>query len=326
MNFNRWKPYGRLRDVDSRDAGAGIMDIFSMEFEGEPQTQTEPAPAEPTSEEPSADVADAGSAPAETPSNPLGTETTPSADPEAPVKPETPVSVESAPASEKLLADALKAVSLLSEKVSAKPDGHEVAQAAPAEEEDEDAKVFSPRKFSDYTFNISPKLYNGLFNPDATEEERVNCLQGFASGIATTVHNKILESLGSWTKENFQAVPRAIDYILSQREKTQNSVKSIRDDFYGTFPELNRPELAPLVRATIQAVQKETRAKVWNAQLRNTVGERIKTILSAYSQPTAPKVAPKITPASVAPRVTKPTAADPNSTDAILDVFQSDFN
>lgn len=86
-------------------------------------------------------------------------------------------------------------------------------------------------------------------------------LQGFASGIATTVHNNIMESLGKWTRSNFNAIPRVVDYLVSQREASVSSAKNLREDFYSSFPELNKPEFAPIIRATIQSVQRETGAK-----------------------------------------------------------------
>lgn len=195
-------------------------------------------------------------------------------------------------------------------------------------EEDEDTKVFAERKPQDYTYNISPKLYAGLFGQDATEEERIACLQAFASGISMTVHNNILKSLGSWTKEQFQAIPRAVDYLVSRREKETSSRNTIRDDFFKTFPELNKPELTPLIRSTIQGVAQETGAKVWNTQVKNLVGQRVKQLLAAYAQsagfvPSPAKNPPALTPASPAPA--KTTTPDPNSTDAILDVLNSDY-
>lgn len=195
-------------------------------------------------------------------------------------------------------------------------------------EEDEDTKVFAERKPQDYTYNISPKLYAGLFGQDATEEERIACLQAFASGISMTVHNNILKSLGSWTKEQFQAIPRAVDYLVSHREKEISSRNTIREDFFKTFPELNKPELTPIIRSTIQGVAQETGAKVWNTQVKNLVGQRVKQLLAAYAQsagfaPTPAKNPPALTPASPAPA--KTTTPDPNSTDAILDVLNSDF-
>lgn len=332
MSYKRQNWLSRLRwDTPDSGSSAGsdsIMDIFSMEFEGQENTNTA------TTSDETPIVSDPQPASTETPAQ--QTEPTPPSSDEAPSVETGDVEQVTAPAptkpevpqTEKLLADALKAINVLSEKAAQKPDGNNrpIEKSVSAEDEDEDAKVFAPRKFSDYTFNISPKLYNGLFNPDASEEERVNSLQGFASGIATTVHNKILESLGSWTKENFQAVPRAIDYMLAARERQQGSIKNIREDFYGAFPDLNKAEFGPLVKATIQAVQKETGAKEWNATFRNAVGNRIRSLLSAYANIGKPApVAPKATPASTVPSVAKPITVDPNSSDAILDVFKSEF-
>lgn len=63
--------------------------------------------------------------------------------------------------------------------------------------------------------------------------------------------------------------------------------------------------------------------------MKNLVGQRVKQLLAAYAQsagfaPTPAKNSPALTPASPAPA--KTTTPDPNSTDAILDVLNSDFN
>lgn len=218
----------------------------------------------------------------------------------------------------------MKVITALSQqKKSEEP--AEAVKGKPAEE-DADAAVFKKKEFSDYSFNISPKLYNALFGSEVADEERMMALQGFASGIATTVHNNIMESLGSWTKRQFNAVPRVVNYLVEQREASRATTKSLRDDFYGAFPELNKPELSPIIRATIQSIQKETGAKVWTPQMRNLVGERVKKVLSAYAQANAPVApAPKMVPASVTPPATKPQNLDPNSPEAIFDIMYSEF-
>lgn len=321
-----------LRDVDERGGGSSIFDIFSMDFEGDstaPATSPEVVPAESPSE-PSVPETSPEQESSTTSSAIDNSEVSQSTDggsqveehqvsePQNP-EPKPAPSASAAPSSDALLAEAMKAIANLTEKKE------EPKVEAP--EEDEDTKVFKAREFSDYTFNITPKLYNGLFNPEASEEERVFALQGFASGIATTVHNRILESFGAWTREQFQSVPGVVNYLLSAREKAQGSAKMIRDDFYGSFPELNKPELAPLVKATIQSVQKETKAKMWTPQIKNIVGARVKSVLAAYAQAAGgvKQVAPKVTKVSASPAPAVNNKVDPNSTDAILDVLSSDF-
>lgn len=312
-----------LRDIDERDAGSSdILDIFSMDFEGSspqsPEDNKEPE-SEPKVEEP----ADAPAAPE---SEPASTE--PAAPevpaPQAPASGETPKG-DAAPSSEELLKNAMKVIETLTQAQAQSAPQKEELKDAPVE--DEDAKVFKAREFSDYTFNINSKLYNALFSSDATEDERMGALQGFAAGIATTVHNNILNSLGRWTKENFSAIPRAVNYLIEKREASQNSAKSIRDDFYSSFPELNKPELVPLIKATIQSVQRETQAQAWTPQVKNLVGSRVKNLLNAYaaSANPIPAVAPKTIKTSATPPAVKPQSLDPNSSDAILSIFDDDF-
>lgn len=342
MRFDLLKLGRVLRDVDERDAGGGSsvdpLDIFSMDFEGDSNRDEE----EKTSSQGGETSTTEGNTNPQTDGNvEQGTESsnelsnnlekTQEAAPAEDGKQNEEVStdpqgaqISSPSSSDALLADAMKVITALSQqKKSEEP--AEAVKGKPAEE-DADAAVFKKKEFSDYSFNISPKLYNALFGSEVADEERMIALQGFASGIATTVHNNIMESLGSWTKRQFNAVPRVVNYLVEQREASRATTKSLRDDFYGAFPELNKSELSPIIRATIQSIQKETGAKVWTPQMRNLVGERVKKVLSAYAQANAPVApAPKTVPASVTPPATKPQNLDPNSPEAIFDIMYSEF-
>ena len=348
MRFDLLKLGRVLRDVDEKDAGGGSsvdpLDIFSMDFEGDSNRDEE---EKTSSQEGETSTTEGDTNPQTDGNGEQGTgasessnnlEKTQEAAPAEDGKQNEEVSIDpqgakisspssspsSVPSSDALLADAMKVITALSQqKKSEEP--AEAVKGKPAEE-DADAAVFKKKEFSDYSFNISPKLYNALFGSEVADEERRMALQGFASGIATTVHNNIMESLGSWTKRQFNAVPRVVNYLVEQREASRATTKSLRDDFYGAFPELNKPELSPIIRATIQSIQKETGAKVWTPQMRNLVGERVKKVLSAYAQANAPVApAPKTVPASVTPPATKPQNLDPNSPEAIFDIMYSEF-
>lgn len=348
MRFDLLKLGRVLRDVDEKDAGGGSsvdpLDIFSMDFEGDSNRdeaeKTSSQGGETSTTEGDVNPQTDGNVEQETEASESSNnlEKTQEAAPAEDGKQNEEVSTDpqgakisspssspsSVPSSDALLADAMKVITALSQqKKSEEP--AEAVKGKPAEE-DADAVVFKKKEFSDYSFNISPKLYNALFGSEVADEERMMALQGFASGIATTVHNNIMESLGSWTKRQFNAVPRVVNYLVEQREASRATTKSLRDDFYGAFPELNKPELSPIIRATIQSIQKETGAKVWTPQMRNLVGERVKKVLSAYAQANAPVApAPKTVPASVTPPATKPQNLDPNSPEAIFDIMYSEF-
>lgn len=316
----KWKSYGRVYDIDSSDAGApdqssDILDIFKVDFEGssEPEPST-PAPAE--SEPASSDT----SAPAEPePSiSPEGKPEEPAAETPAEPAPQKP----SGPNAEELLAQALEVNKRLSEQLAAK---NEAPKQPSQPEEDEDTKVFSPRKFEDYTFNINPKLYEGLFSADASQEERIQCLQAYASGIATAVHNNILNTLGRWTKENFESVPGVIQMMIGRTAEVNQTSQQIREDFYKKNPDLQKAELFPLLKATIQAVQKETKATAWSPQFADTVAQRVRGILSSYAQATKPKAAaPILTPAAAKP-APAPVTTDPNGMESIIATLKPDF-
>lgn len=312
-----------------------ILDTFDLEFGG-----SEQKPAE-KSAEPSAEPAQA-EAPAQEPvaQEPVQ-EQTPAQSPEpaqAPEQKASPANPASGPAPAPVPSDAelrtlmlqiLQNQQALRERADAgtqKPEKGGTSTAGSGSVEDEDTKVFKPAQVADYTFNIPSKLYNGLYGADVSDEERVACLQAFASGIATSVHNRIMQTFGTWTKNQFQAIPAAVDYLVSQRETQRSSQKSIRDDFYGAFPELNKPALGPIIKSTIQAVARETGAKTWSPEVRNKVGTRVRELLAAF----APQVPQAPAPVTLTPRAPTPapaanTVVDPNSPDAIFDVLTSEY-
>lgn len=335
MNFDLWKPYSRMcRDIDER-AGSGneapvadpsedILSIFRMDFEGQEESVPaakpveEPAPAEPSNpsvqpeqEQPSS-VQETDSA---------SSTVAPAASEESGSEPKN-APQPAGPNTEELLAKALE----VNQRLAAQLEARQARSEEPSQpEEDEDTKVFAPRKFEDYTFNINPKLYEGLFSADATQEDRIQCLQAYASGIATTVHNRVLESLGAWTKQNFEAVPSVVQMLIQRNQQVGQSSEAIRQEFYSKNPDLKRPELYPLLKATIQAVQKETKAKTWTSQFADQVASRVRGILSGYAQASKPKAAaPIMTPAAAKP-APKVVETDPNGAEEIFATLSNEF-
>ena len=203
------------------------------------------------------------------------------------------------------------------------------AQAAPkAESKDEPSetdKVFQKSQPQDFSFNITDKLYSALYSEDATADQRKAALAAFATGIAMTTRDQLMQTFGAWTRQNFDAVPRVVELLANRRSERQSSVEHIRNDFYTKFPDLNKPELAPFIKATIAQVQAETGAKNWDPQFRDLVGTRVKNVLQAYAQiaapaPSVPAPAPA---ATVRPAV--PAARDPNSAEEIFATLNTSF-
>lgn len=311
----------------SQEAGFEPLDIFSMDFENEASGQqaseggetSAPATssAAPVSDQSEGQHEEAGNDSGSASPEPVASSETQESGQPAQPAPAAPAG----PSAEELLAQALEVNKRLSEQLASRGAPKQPSQP----EEDEDTRVFAERKPSDYSFTINPQLYEGLFSAEATQEQRIQCLQAYASGIATAVHNNILASLGKWTKQNFEAVPGAIKYIMAQTNQATQTSAQIRQEFYSKNPDLKRPELYPLIKATIQAVQKETKAQAWSPAFADSVASRVRQVLSGYAQATKPAAAaPIITPAAAKP-APKPQVTDPNSMDAIMATLTSDF-
>jgi hypothetical protein len=54
-------------------------------------------------------------------------------------------------------------------------------------------------------------------------------------------------------------------------------------DFYGTYPQFNRPELRGVIESATRAVVAEERAAAWSAALRDKIGARVVSILNSVS-------------------------------------------
>lgn len=202
-------------------------------------------------------------------------------------------------------------------------------QAAPkteaSAEPSETDKVFQKSQPQDFSFNITDKLYSALYSEESSADQRKAALAAFATGIAMTTRDQLMQTFGAWTRQNFDAVPRVVELLANRRSERQSSAEHIRNDFYSKFPDLNKPELAPFIKATIAQVQAETGAKNWDPQFRDLVGTRVKNVLQAYAQiaapvPSAPAPAPV---ATVRPAV--PAARDPNSADEIFATLNTSF-
>lgn len=200
-------------------------------------------------------------------------------------------------------------------------------QAAPeASESSETDKIFQKSQPQDFAFNITDKLYSALYSEDATADQRKAALAAFATGIAMTTRDQLMQTFGAWTRQNFDAVPRVVELLANRRVERQNSVEHIRNDFYTKFPDLNKPELAPFIKATIAQVQAETGTKNWDPQFRDLVGTRVKNVLQAYAQIAAPTPASVPAPAPAATvRPAVPAARDPNSAEEIFATLNTSF-
>lgn len=291
-------------EASSNSISDDILSLFKQEFGGE-QAADETTQASSAPVEPSAPVA-------EEPSQEQNQEQ------------EVPAQAPQAPTQDlhKALADSLATIKALQEQLAAKNQEQDQTKAqaqAPAQD-----PVFDSDPAAFYNYQIPQALYNALFSSESTPEERVNALQGFAKAISVNTHRQLMNSLGAWTKENFNAVPKVVEYMLKQNQQISSTRASIKESFYKEFPDLQRPELGPLLKATIQQVQAETKAQAWSAAMQKQVGTRMRALLASFAPKAAPAPAPTPVPTAVKP-APQIQSTDPNGAEAIAATLASIF-
>lgn len=234
--------------------------------------------------------------------------------------PEAPAPAQAqAPDLQKALADSLATIKSLQEQLAAKAKPEEEASAQHAD------PVFDADFGQLYNYNVPQTLYNALFSSESTPEERVQALQGYAKAISVNTHKQIMASLGSWTKENFNAIPRVVEYMLNKNQQVSQARAGIKESFYKEFPDLQRPELNPLLKATIQQVQAETKATTWSPAMQKQVGTRMRALLASFAPKQTPAPAPTLVPTAVKPEAPKVQTLDPNGADAIAATLANFF-
>ena len=289
-------------EVSSNSISDDILSLFKQEFGGE-QAADETTPASSAGVEPQAPVVE------EAPSQEQSQEQ------EVPAQAPAPTQD-----LHKALADSLATIKALQEQLAAKNQEQDQTKAqAPAQD-----PVFDSDPAAFYNYQIPQALYNALFSSESTPEERVNALQGFAKAISVNTHRQLMNSLGAWTKENFNAVPKVVEYMLKQNQQITTTRASIKESFYKEFPDLQRPELGPLLKATIQQVQAETKAQAWSAAMQKQVGTRMRALLASFAPKAAPAPAPTPVPTAVKP-APQIQSTDPNGAEAIAATLSSIF-
>lgn len=169
--------------------------------------------------------------------------------------------------------------------------------------------------------DIPPALAEMLESEDPAE--RTQGMRYLASGAATAAVAHVKQMLAPIFR---QGLPRMIQQVVHQQETR----KTVDQDFYGKFPQLNKPELHNFVLQVGREVAAETGKKAWDGELRDAIGQRVIERLSSLlpvvqpAQPAATpaptrRAAPPPTPRGGSPARNAP--ADSSQTAEIMDLF-----
>lgn len=167
-----------------------------------------------------------------------------------------------------------------------------------------------------FQFDPGQDVVNGVLSEDPAE--RMAALQAFGDRLFQTISAKYEQDVSG-------RIPTVVQQIISQRRE----MESIGSDFYGKYEELARPELRTTVLSVAKAMLQDPRyGGRYSEQFRDDLGATVRRIIN-YSPPPAPQAAPP--PAAPPPppkfssqgaRSPAPGMPDPNSPEAIVDLFR----
>lgn len=215
-----------------------------------------------------------------------------------PVAPVAPVPEPEAPAPDPMQA-VVSELTKLTERLAPAP-----AAEAPTESAEPD------NFFAD--IQVPVELLNAIRSDDPAQASMA--FTAFAQGTMNTVYKRVRNELAEFVS---QALPELID----SRTASVAETKRVEQDFYGTYPQFNKPELKPLIAKIGAQVAAELGPNFqgWNEHFRDLVGSRALGLLAGIVPPAAATPAPVAT-GFTAPRTTRPTPTR-DLADEILDLF-----
>lgn len=215
-----------------------------------------------------------------------------------PVAPVAPVPEPEAPAPDPMQA-VVSELTKLTERLAPAP-----ATEAPTESAEPD------NFFAD--IQVPVELLNAIRSDDPAQASMA--FTAFAQGTMNTVYKRVRNELAEFVS---QALPELID----SRTASVAETKRVEQDFYGTYPQFNKPELKPLIARIGAQVAAELGPQFqgWNEHFRDLVGSRALSLLAGIAPPAAAPPAP-VASGFTAPRTTRP-APTRDLADEILDLF-----
>lgn len=131
----------------------------------------------------------------------------------------------------------------------------------------------------DYQFAIPQELVQMMGSEDPADRQRG--MVTFAAGIAQSIHQQI--------RSEYEG---AMQTYVQQQASSSQQANEVREDFYGKYPELNKPELYGLVQSVGQEVARRLGASNYSPELRDAIATQVKATLGT----TAPRQVKSIPP------------------------------
>jgi hypothetical protein len=128
-----------------------------------------------------------------------------------------------------------------------------------------------------YQFQIPDQLLQMMDSDDPAQ--RKQALTYLGQGVAQSVHQMVRQEMTDKMGRLQQELPQTIQ----QQQASQAQQRQIFEDFYGTYQDLNRPELRPTIVEVAKSVAGEYQQKgmpvQWGPEFKQAVANRVYQVL-----------------------------------------------
>lgn len=125
----------------------------------------------------------------------------------------------------------------------------------------------------EYRYNFPQDVMKGFGSQDPNEVHAA--LQTYTHLVAREIHSRIRDEFN----QSFQRMAAYMPQMIKQHYEQQTQQQQIRNDLYGTYKDLDRPELQDLVLKVALGVAQRDGHQAWNPTLRDTVAREVYGIL-----------------------------------------------
>lgn len=182
------------------------------------------------------------------------------------------------------------------------PQGQQGRSAQPARDEGPSEQELLAR----YNFQLPPQLMEAIRSDEPGVANQA--MTQLVAGIGASVHRNVEQRAQELIQRALtQYVPHLINQTVGQRE----TARSVNEDFYGKYKDLNHPELRGVVVSTAAQVARELGINSWNAQLRDETAKRVYALLNREMPGTTPAPNPNPQPTATAKPGRKPAMTGP---------------
>jgi len=143
-----------------------------------------------------------------------------------------------------------------------------------------DAKAQPEDNIPAYQFNVTDDYINAIRDDDPQVVRAA--LQGIMTGVARATHIEMQKEYKAHTQS-------AIAGYVNRHTEVTKIQTDVQSDYYGNFPQHNKPAIRAMVVAIGQNVMSEMGANAWSPELRNEIGKRVNETLVGGLQGGAPQ-------------------------------------